>query len=88
LINNQLESVLWDGAVGIEEIAQSIIRGIGEITVDFAPGDQSAYRLVAIASDETVGANGCLDDPPNLIRLFFYFLVWVPRPKYGKLNSS
>ena len=55
LVDDQLESVFRDGAIDIEKIAQSIIGGIGEITLDFAPSDQSAYRFIPIVSDEAIG---------------------------------
>ena len=73
LVDDQLESVFRDGAIGIEEIAQSIIRGICEITLNFSPFDQSAHRFISIVPDEAIGANGCLDSPPDLIGFLFDF---------------
>jgi hypothetical protein len=81
LVDDQLESVFRNGAVGIEEIAQRIIRGIGEITLDFAPPDQARTASSRLSLIKRLARMVALIVRRISSGLSLIFLVFVPSPR-------
>ena len=78
LVNDELEPVVRNAAVGVKKIPERVIGGISIIRSTFAPINQYPDCLFAILADKTVGANRCFDSSTNFLRLLLDFLVWVP----------
>src|ERR1044071_4850666 len=73
LVDHELQTVFRNCAVDIEQIFQRVIRSVGELAFDFAPGDERLHGLVAMVANETIGADGGFDHAADFVRAFFDF---------------
>ena len=87
LVDDELEPVLRNIAIGVEQISERVIGGIGIVPLDFSPINQYSDCFFAILANKTVGANRCFDSTTNFLRLLLHFFGVRTKAQIGETEK-